>query len=438
MSADNASRKKPIGLAAAVSIGLGGMIGAGIFSMLGVAGQIAGNAVYVSFFLAGLVALLCTYSYAKLGATYPSAGGPVEFLIRGFGNNVLSGGFNMLLWIAYIFALALYAKAFGSYAATFLSPTAPAIWVNIFATSIVIIFALVNYVGARAVGRAEFAIVLTKVCILVLFAGFGFLHAKPSLLLPSHIPPMSSIFFCAGIVFLAYEGFGLITNAGDDMEHPEKLIPRALYLSVALAMVIYICVCVAVVGNLSIAQIVQSKDYALAEAAKPLLGMIGFKVIAVAALFSTSSAINATLYGGANVSYIIAKEGELPPFFERKVWGRSTEGLFITSALVIVSANFLNLEGITMLGSASFLLIYTAVNFAHLRLRKNTRAKAAIVWLSIGGCLASFAILAYYEVLHSPLTLAILAGVLLFSFAVEWAYRKKSGRAMKCGCPDPF
>ena len=103
----------------AVSIGIGGMIGAGIFSILGVAGSIAGSGVFVSFIIAGFIALLCTYSFAKLGAAFPSAGGPVKFLIKGLGNNVLSGGLNILLWTGYIFALSLYSNAFGGYAATF-------------------------------------------------------------------------------------------------------------------------------------------------------------------------------------------------------------------------------------------------------------------------------------------------------------------------------
>ena len=119
------NKKKSIGLWAAISIGVGGMVGAGIFSILGLACQIAGNAVYISFIIAGIVALLSTYSYAKLGVKYPSAGGPVEFLVRGFGAGILSGGFNILLWIGYVFALALYAKAFGAYAKTFLPSSAP-------------------------------------------------------------------------------------------------------------------------------------------------------------------------------------------------------------------------------------------------------------------------------------------------------------------------
>ncbi|NJD99675.1 amino acid permease [Thermococcus sp. LS1] len=426
--------RKSINLWEAVSIGVGGMIGAGIFSILGVAVQISGNAVYLAFIIAGLVALLSTYSYAKLGSRYPSAGGPVEFLIKGFGDNVISGGFNILLWIGYVFALALYARAFAAYAMTFFPNAAP-IYLNVFATGIILLFTAVNFIGSKAVGDSELFIVAIKVGILILFTLAGFFFIKPSLLSPSYWPPVSNVVFTAAVVFLAYEGFGLITNAAEDMEDPKKTLPRALYLSVIIVIAIYVGVSLAVVGNLPITEIVKARDYALAEAAKPFLGMIGFKIIAIAALFSTSSAINATLYGGANVSYMIAKEGELPTVFDRKVWGRSTEGLFITSVLVIIFANFLNLEGISMLGSSAFLLIYAAVNFAHLKIYKETRANPRIIWLSIIGCLASFAVLVYYEIEHSPLTLLVLALVLILSFVTEWMYRKIMSRTLKSRIP---
>src|SRR5215472_10481709 len=113
-----------IGMTAAVSIGIGGMVGAGIFSILGVVAQAAGNAMWLAFAIGGVVALLSTYSYAKLGATFPSAGGAVHFLVKSFGDGVLAGGLNLFMWAGYIISLALYATAFGSYAATFVTAAA--------------------------------------------------------------------------------------------------------------------------------------------------------------------------------------------------------------------------------------------------------------------------------------------------------------------------
>jgi amino acid transporter len=424
-------KARRIGLWPAVAIGIGGMVGAGIFSILGVASQISGNALYLSFMIAGGVALLSTYSYAKLGATFPSAGGPVEFLIKGFGDGILSGGTNILLWVGYVFGLALYANAFGGYAATFLPHGSSSIWVNLFTTAIVLVFTGVNFLGPGAVGRSETLIVAVKMIILAAFASIGFFFIKPSLLSTAQWPQAPNIIFGAAIVFLAYEGFGLITNAAGDMKDPRTMLPKALYLSVAIVILIYVGVSLAVIGNLPVSAIVAAKDYALARAAEPFLGLIGFKIIAVAALFSTSSAINATLYGGANVSYIIAKEGELPRLFDRKVWRHGREGLVITSALVIIAANLLDLGGIAMLGSASFLIIYALVNIAHLRVRSRTGANPWLILASVLGCAAALAALVYYEIKQAPATLVVLSGVVAFSFTAEWVYRRYTSRALR-------
>ena len=431
MRNSNIDGEKAMGLFGAVSIGVGGMIGAGIFSVLGLAAEIAGNVMYIAFLIAGIVAFLSTYSFAKLGVKYPSAGGPVEFLIKGFGDSILSGGLNILLWVGYIFALCLYSRAFAGYAMTFLPAGASRLWVNIFSTGIIVVFTAINIIGSKAVGKSEVFIVGIKVFILIAFASIGVFFIRPSLLSFSNSPPVSNILFASGIVFLAYEGFGLITNAADDMVNPWKTLPRALYLSVLICIAIYLSVSLTVVGNLPVSKIVEAKDYALAMAAKPFLGVLGFKVISVAALFSTSSAINATLYGGANVSYMIAKEGELPAFFERKLWKRNREGLFITAGLVILFTNLLDLGGIAMLGSASFLIIYCAVNFAHLRLYKETDANPFIIWSSIFGCIFSFVILSYYEIKNSPKTIIVLVSVLILSFIAEWIYRKYFSRNLK-------
>ena len=423
--------RSSISLWAAVSLGIGAMVGAGIFSIFGVAGQIAGSALWFSFVIAGAVALLIVYSYAKLAARYPSAGGPTEFLVRGFGDNVLSGGFNVLLWVSYVFALALYSRAFGGYAATFLLGNAASIWVGIFATGIIVVFTAINFIGARAVGRSEQYIVATKIVILVGFIALGIFSVQPSRLALSQWPPFDNILSCAAIVFVAYQGFSLITNAAEDMENPKKTVPKALFISVSIVIIIYVAVAVTVLGNLPVSQIVSAKDYALAEAAQPFLGTIGFKIIAIAALLSTSSGINATLYGGANISYVLAKEGQLPEFFERKIWRRSREGLLITAGLTIIFANLLNLEGIAVVGSASILLIYVAVNAAHLRLFRETKANPLMLWLAILVSLAFVFLLVDYEAQSSPNAVATLAGVVIFSFVAEWAYRRRSKRILR-------
>jgi amino acid transporter len=417
-----------IGLVAAVSIGIGGMVGAGIFSILGVVAHAAGNAMWLAFAVGGVVALLSTYSYAKLGATFPSAGGAVHFLVKSFGDGVLAGGLNLFMWAGYIISLALYATAFGGYAATFVTTTPSPLLLKSLAVAPVVVLTLVNAFGATLMGRWETVIVVVKVAILVLFAAVGLCFIRPGYLSPELWPETKSVLFGAGVLFIGYEGFGLITNAAGDMRDPRKLLPRALYTSVILVIVLYLAVSLTVTGNLSDYEIEQSKDYALAEAAKPFLGQFGFRLIAIAALFSTASAINATLFGSANVCYMIARDGELPVGLSRTEWKDATGGLLLTAGLVVVVMLIFDLSGIAMMGSAAFLFIYAAVNAGHLKVLNQTGANAIVVWLSLLTCLAMFAVLCVYTYQEQPRAIAALILIAAASFAGEWAYRRWTGR----------
>ncbi len=428
--AKNTGARNQIGLFSAMAIGIGGMVGAGIFSILGVVGEAAGTAMWVSFLVGGVVALLSTYSYAKLGARYPSAGGAVEFLVKGFGDGVITGGINLYMWIGYVIALALYAQAFAGYSMTFFHPPSSTWLSKAIGIGIVLIFTAINFIGAKTVGQSETFIVAVKLCILGLFAAAGLFFVQPAYLAPSLWPAASGIFFGAGVLFIGYEGFGLVTNAAEDMENPSVLLPKALYLSVISVIVIYIAVSVAVIGNLKLEEIVAAKDYALAAAAKPFLGQFGFRLIAIGALFSTASAINATLFGAANVSYMVARDGELPKVFSRTIWRQSTGGLLITSALVIMFILFFDLSGVAMMGSGAFLLIYACVHGAHLRLTPETHAKAWIVFLSLAACLIMFAVLLVYTYQNSKPAVITMIALIPICLAAEWAYRGLTGRVI--------
>src|SRR5215831_2343101 len=417
-----------IGLIAAVSIGVGGMVGAGIFSILGVVAHAAGNAMWLAFAVGGVVALLSTYSYAKLGATFPSAGGAVHFLVKSFGDGVLAGGLNLFMWAGYIISLALYATAFGGYAATFVTTTPSPVLLKSLAIAAVVVLALINALGAGLMGRWETVIVAVKLAILVLFAAVGLWFIRPGYLSPELWPETSSVLFGAGVLFIGYEGFGLVTNAAADMRNPKRLLPRALYTSVLLVIALYLAVSLTVTGNLSDYEIERAKDYALAEAAKPFLGQFGFRLIAIAALFSTASAINATLFGAANVCYMIARDGGLPAGLSRTEWRGATGGLLLTAALVLAVMLSFDLSGIAMMGSAAFLLLYAAVNAGHLKVLKATGANALLVWLSLLTCLAMFVILCVYILREQPRALVALVIIAAAAFVAEWVYRRRTGR----------
>src|SRR5881394_2479069 len=196
-AATNVSRatsgSAPIGMVAAVSIGVGGMVGAGIFSILGVVAQAAGNAMWLAFAIGGVVALLSTYSYAKLGAAFPSAGGAVHFLVKGYGDGVLAGGLNLFMWAGYIISLALYATAFGSYAATFFTTAPSPLLLKSLAVGSVVLLTVVNAFGAKLMGRSETLIVAVKVAILVLFAAVGLWFIKAENLSPELWPSARNV-----------------------------------------------------------------------------------------------------------------------------------------------------------------------------------------------------------------------------------------------------
>lgn len=425
-----------IGLIGAASIGVGGMIGAGIFSILGVVGTSAGSIAWLGFLCSGVLALICAYSFAKLGAVFPSSGGPVEFLLRGFGNNLLSGSLSLMLWLGYILALALYASAFASYSVALIGQsgtvssqsTSASGWMHsVIAVSVVGFFLVLNIMGAAVVGRAEGLIVAVKLLILLGFVLVVAFSVKPELLGPEHWEPTTSIVTGIGVTFLAFEGFGLITNAAGDMKDPAKTLPRALYLAVVLTTIVYVAVALVAFGTLTAEEIVKKKEYALAAAAEPMMGNVGFIVMSIAALFSTASAINATLFGGANVSVKAASDRQLPQLLDRTLWQGSSVALYVTAGIVALLAALVPLESIANTGSAAFLLIYAGVCAAHLRLQDQTEGRAWLIWAGIVGCALMFALLLIH-LIRSDVPSAIgLSGLIGLSVGSEWVYRRIRG-----------
>jgi len=230
------------------------------------------------------------------------------------------------------------------------------------------------------------------------------------------------------IIFVAYEGFELIANTAKDVKDPAKTLPLAYYTAVGFVIALYVLVALVTVGNLPVAQIIGAKGYALAQAAKPFLGQAGFAIIAVAAMLSTASAINATLYGTARVSYSIAKDGELPRELERRVWRRPIEGLLITAALTLVIANLFDLSRIATMGSAGFLLIFAAVNASNYRLRGKTASHGWISLLGVVACLGALGALLWETAAKHPLNILVLVVMAGLSFVIEAIYRKATGR----------
>jgi amino acid transporter len=406
-----------------VAIGIGGMVGGGIFAVLGLAVQLAHGGTPVAFALAGVVALLTTYSYAKLSVAYPSRGGTVTFLNKVFGAGQFTGTLNVLLWLSYIVMLSLYAFAFGSYGATFFPSGWQALAKHGLISLIVVAIAGLNLLSAQAIGRAEKWIVAVKVVILLVFGGVGFAGINTAqIALVSWSPPLQLV---AGgmIIFVAYEGFELIANTAQDVRDVARTLPRAYYTAVGFVIALYVLVSLVTVGHLAVDKIVAAKDYALAEAAKPFLGHAGFTMIAIAAMLSTASAINATLYGTARLSHGIAQAGELPIWLESKLWGQPIWGLLISAGLTLIVANAFDLTSIATLGSAGFLLIFAAVNVANALNAAQTKSRSGISAIGAAACLAALAALIWQTSQTAPMKLWVLAVMVALAMVIESGYR---------------
>lgn len=411
---------RSIGVLGATAIGIGGMVGGGIFAVLGVAATQAGGATPVTFAVAGLVAALTAFSYSRLSVRFQSGGGTVTFIDRVFGVSELTGSLNIVLWAGYIVTGALYASAFGNYAATlFPGGTDPGPFLLRTLTAVgVLIPWLINLANAGLVARSEGVVVAIKLAMLMVVIAAGVPTVTADRLSPSTWPPSLSVLAAGMLIFVAYEGFELIANASADVRSPTRTLPRSFALAVGLVIVLYVVIAVVVVGSLSTSEIAGSADFALAEAASASLGQFGFTLVAVSAVFATFSAINATLYGAARLSFTLATEGELPSELEKRTWSQPV-GLHITALVSLAMAVSLPVQSISALASAIFLAVFAVVNAAAF---KNDRAvpwAASLAGLGALGCTVSFVVLVARSVTEEPVSMIVLGVLVGLALAAE-------------------
>ncbi|MCK0131145.1 APC family permease [Flavobacteriaceae bacterium F08102] len=419
-----------IGLKEAISIGIGGMVGGGIFAVLGLAVNLAGGGTPIAFLIAGVLALLTAYSYTKLSLAFPDRGGTVKFINQGFGKNVGSGGLNNLLWVSYIIMLALYASAFGSYAPNLVELTGDKVLdAHVFSSLVVVVATAINYYSISVVGTIESYAVIIKLIILIsfIFVGVYGLFGNPNRSQLAMSTWENPIQLLAGgmVIFVAYEGFELIANAAPDIVNPKKNIPKAYFYSVIFVILLYLIIAVVTVGSLPFDQIAKAEDYVLAEAAKPLLGKIGFTIITIAALISTFSAINASLYGGSRVSYELAEDDELPHELTSQLWNQPV-GLLITATATLILTNTLKLASISTAGSLGFLVIFGMVNLVAYRLARDIKAYKVIPFMGAIFCFIALVALIGQQYDSNRTGILISLAIMTSCFLLEWLYKQRS------------
>ncbi|MDD1781927.1 APC family permease [Enterovibrio sp. ZSDZ35] len=403
------------------ALGIGSMVGAGVFALLG---QIAINVrgdTWIAFVLAGIAALFSGYSYARLSAVFPSRGGVTDFFALGIGSPIIERALACLYLITLILTLALIAKAFGAYTARILHQPDHSDWANIYATGIMILLTILNLLGAKTVGRVELILVAVKLVILFLFIIVGAITLKPSMLNVHQDVQTSMMFSSVGLAFFAYSGFGLMASASADVTNPEKDMPRAFMLAIGLVIVLYVVLALVVLGNVSPEDLIKYTDTAVAQAAAPILGSFGFFLVSLAALFATASSIVANIFSMLNVSKEMGGSGILPPVFRKTLLAGGSQGFFLLIALVMLLTNFFNLSFIANVASATFLACYIAVFVVCWRRRKECHANAILLVLGFVFMVGIFTTF-IAEMIMAGLWLqcGTLAAAIFVSLAIGW------------------
>jgi amino acid transporter len=408
------------------------MVGAGIFALLGAAGEVAGAAVWLSFLFAGAIAGLQGYSFAKFGARYPSAAGLLEYVLRGFGNGHVTGVIAWLLLAANAIITGMVAVSFGSYASAAFADAGTA-WTKAFAVLVVLVMTILNILGSQAVAKAQTIVVIVVISILTVFAVATLANLDPELLAFSGYPPLRDIVSSVALTFFAFLGFGVITFTAKDLANPSRQLPQAVYLALGIATVVYVAVALGVFGTLPVDEVIASGGTALAVAAEPVLGMAGYWLMSVTALFATAGATNSGLYPAAGLCEQMASIGQFPPMLGRRFGDRAPAGVLVTAALAIVLAIGFDLTSIASIGSAVALVVFTLVTAGHLRVRTETGARAWLLVLAIVTTIVVLLTFAFTTLADEPATALALMVILLLSIALEVGWKRT--RDARTGSP---
>ncbi len=430
--------KKELGLPELIAMGVGGMIGGGIFSVLGLAVDISGHAAPLAFLIGSAIAAVAGYSYVRLALTFHSDGASFTYLERAFPRRPsVAGVAGWTVVVGYIGTLALYAFTFGAYAAHLFGLGSSPLARSLLAAGVLVAFLLINLAGTGKAGRAEDIAVYTKIVLLALLAAVGFFTLDTSRMHPLFDHGGSAVLLGGAVIFVAYEGFQLITNAVCETRDPERDVPRGVYASIAITSLIYVAIAFVAVGNLDVADLHAAQEYALAAVARPVLGRAGVVLVDLAAMLATASAINATIFGASHMAYEMARDDLAPRAFSfRNRDGVPARAAIVIAALAVCLSVAGGLELIASFSSLTFLLVSIAVCVANLRLRKDTHSATLPIVLGIGLMLATVSLLVAYVARHDPGTLyfALVTYALVgVTFAVAEGGRRRRARARATG-----
>ena len=407
-------------------LGIGAMIGAGIFALLGEAAVVAGSAVWLSFLLAGVVTLLLAYNVVRLGMRYPSSGGLIEYLLQGFGNGRLLG---IASWLGYaaafVIVCALVAVSFGSYATSLLvGDGAWSGWDNVFTSLLLVVMTAINMIGAQFVARVASVMVVVLLGVFAVFIAVTIVDIDFDLLAFSGYPAFSDVVASIALTFFAFLGFGVMTFTVGRLRDPRRELPRAVALALGLTTVTYVLIALGVFGTLSVDEAIAYGETAIAEAARPALGDAGYTIMAIAALLAPAGATNATLFGSANLTAMLAEIGQFPPLLGRASRLGAHGGLLVTAGLVLIVANLVDLSAIASVGSACSLVVFLLVGIAGFRLRAETGARGWVVLLGLAATAVVLGFFAIDTLENAPETFTAMVAITALAVLLDLVWKR--------------
>jgi len=428
-------RNKSLGVPELIAIALGGMVGGGIFTILGLSVSMIGVFTPLAIILGGVIATLAAYSYIKLGVYYKDEGATYSFFKRTFPRSPFAA--SLIGWwviFGYISTLALYAYTFASYAiSSFVFSDIE--WVRkLVAGLIILFFTLVNVWSVKGMGKIEDIMVYTKLVILAVISFVLINNSQTTLpvLFDSNTDTtLLSVLIVASVTFVAYEGFQLVINAVNEMDNPEKNIPRAIYASIFLAVVIYVVISMGAILAIPFDDIIQNKEYALAAGAEKVLGHWASILVILGAMLATSSAISGTLFGASRQMSVIAKEGYFPRILAKRtnnipVWAIISMASF-AFGLVLIG----NLELILEFGSVTFLLVSLLMAYANFKIRHLTDSSSLMTITAMVGLSMGAGFILYYEFTTQLHQMFIIAGLYLVLTLAAWLYSREKIDAVR-------
>ena len=382
-------KKNSLSLTGAVSLGTGVMIGAGIFALLGQVAELSGQWFPIAFLVGAIISGFSAYSYIKLSNAYPSAGGIATYLKKIYGKGALTASGALLMAFSMVINESLVARTFGSYTLQLFDVGDNSVWVPVLGVLLLITAFLINISGNNVIGKSSLVMAILKIGGISIFAigglwaaGFSFSEVVPSSSLSEY--PVSNYLGALALSILAYKGFTTITNSGGEIVNPNKNVGRAIIISLAICTVIYLLVAFAVSSNLSIEEIIQSKDYSLAEASKPAFGKYGLWFTVGIAIVATISGVIASVFAVSRMTAMLTDMDLIPHNHFGMPGGIQKHMLVYTVVSAIALTVLFDLTRIASLGAILYLVMDIGIHWGILKnLRKEIKANAAIIGTAI-------------------------------------------------------